>query len=70
MLFPGGEASSGNKQSVKNVPGVQDAKYKSERGKNIHNVLIARTHILLKKNQWFLPVMKSVSVCGCVYERW
>lgn len=49
MLFPGDEASSGNKQSDKNVPGVQDAKYKSERGKNMHNVLIARTHILLKK---------------------
>lgn len=48
MLFPGDEASSGNKQPVKNVPGVQDAKYKSERGKNMHNVLIARTHILKK----------------------
>lgn len=65
MLFPGDEASSGNKQSVKNVPGVQDAKYKSERGKNMHNVLIARTHILLKKKK--SVVSSHNEKCQCVW---
>lgn len=64
MLFPGDEASSGNKQSVKNVPGVQDAKYKSERGKNMHNVLIARTHILLKIKS---VVSSHNEKCQCVW---